>query len=152
MSIEVTFGKLREEDLSEAFELCTRCFGEFVSFENVRETYQLCKNDMNYHFIVGRHNGKVVAYASMILSYNLFDGTYPVATLWYVCVHEDYRRQGVARALFREIDRIADENSVEVIMLTCDKDNLQAKKLYRTLGYAEDTETLFLKNIYEQWD
>ncbi|MDO4864748.1 MAG: GNAT family N-acetyltransferase [Ruminococcus sp.] len=152
MDIDVTFGQLREEVLREAFELCTGIFGEYVSFENVCETYRLCKDDSNYHFIVGKHDGKIIAYATMVLSYNLFDGTYPIATLWYICVHEDYRRQGVARALFREIDRIADENSVEIIMLTCEKGNAQAHKLYRSLGFSEDTETLFLKNIYEQWD
>ena len=146
------FGQLREDELKEAYELCTRTFGEFVSFENVRETYKRCRDDKNYHFIVGRCDGKIVAYATMALVNNLFDGTYPVAYLWYVCVHEDYRRQGVARALFREIDRIADENSVEIISLSCRRDNTPAVKLYRSLGFTEEEDITFVKNIYEQWD
>ena len=88
----------------------------------------------------------------MVLYYNLFDGTYPIASLWYVCVHKDYRRMGVASALFREIDRIADENSVEIISLTCLKENTVARKFYRSLGFTEDSEVAFVKNIYEQWD
>ena len=146
------FGQLREDELKEAYELCTRTFGEFVSFENVCETYKRCRDDKNYHFIVGRCDGKIVAYATMALVYNLFDGTYPVAYLWYVCVHEDYRRQGVARALFREIDRIADENSVEIISLSCRRDNTPAVKLYRSLGFTDEEDITFVKNIYEQWD
>ncbi len=146
------FGQLREDELKEAYELCTRTFGEFVSFENVFETYKRCRDDKNYHFIVGRCDGKIVAYATMALVYNLFDGTYPVAYLWYVCVHEDYRRKGVARALFREIDRIADENSVEIISLSCRRDNTPAVKLYRSLGFTEEEDITFVKNIYEQWD
>lgn len=146
------FGQLREDELKEAYELCTRTFGEFVSFENVCETYKSCRDDKNYHFIVGRCDGKIVAYATMALVYNLFDGTYPVAYLWYVCVHEDYRRQGVARALFREIDRIADENSVEIISLSCRRDNTPAVNLYRSLGFTEEEDITFVKNIYEQWD
>ena len=146
------FGRLREDELKEAYDLCTRTFGEFVTFENVCETYRRCSDDKNYHFIVGRCDGRIVAYATMALVYNLFDGTYPVAYLWYVCVHEDYRRQGVARALFSEIDRIADENSVEIISLSCKKDNEGALKLYRSLGYTEDEDISFVKIIYEQWD
>ncbi len=146
------FGQLREDELKEAYELCTRTFGEFVSFENVFETYKRCRDDKNYHFIVGRCDGKIVAYVTMALVYNLFDGTYPVAYLWYVCVHEDYRRKGVARALFREIDRIADENSVEIISLSCRRDNTPAVKLYRSLGFTEEEDITFVKNIYEQWD
>ena len=152
MSMDIVFEQLREEDLNEAFMLCIDCFGEYVPFENVRNTYQLCKNDNNYHFIVGKYNGKIITYATMVLYYNLFDGTYPIASLWYVCVHKDYRRMGVASALFQEIDRIADENSVEIISLTCLKENTVARKFYRSLGFTEDSEVAFVKNIYEQWD
>ena len=93
------FGQLREDELKEAYELCTRTFGEFVSFENVFETYKRCRDDKNYHFIVGRCDGKIVAYATMALVYNLFDGTYPVAYLWYVCVHEDCYKEIGSQAI-----------------------------------------------------
>ena len=88
----------------------------------------------------------------MALVYNLFDGTYPVAYVWYVCVREDYRRQGVAKALFREIDRIAAEKNVEIISLSCKKDNAPAVKFYRSLGFTVDEDIPFVKNIYEQWE
>ena len=146
------FGQLHENELEEAYELCTRTFGEFVTLENVRETYIKCKDNKDYHFIVGRCDQRIVAYATMALVYNLFDGTYPVAYLWYVCVHEDYRRQGVARALFREIDRIAAEKKVEIISLSCKKDNTPAVNFYRSLGFTVDEDIPFVKNIYEQWD
>lgn len=149
---DLLFEQLKEEDLHEVFCLCTDCFGEAVPFDNVYETYNICKNDKSYHFIVGKYKGKIIAYATMVLYYNLLDGTYPIASLWYVCVHKDYRRQGVACELFKEIDRIADENRVEIINFTCLKDNNVAKSFYRSLGYSEDLEVAFIKNIYEQWD
>lgn len=150
--MNVEFGIMREVELKETFELCKSCFGEYVSFESISDTYQLCKNDEHYRFIVGRADGKIVAYATMVMYYNLFDGKYPIASLWYVCVHKDYRRRGIARALFREIDRIADENSCEIITLTCLKDNSSAHSFYRSVGFSDDSEIAFVKNIYEQWD
>jgi ribosomal protein S18 acetylase RimI-like enzyme len=150
--LDVRFEQLQEHDLREAYDLCTRCVGCFTTFEDVCETYQRCKDDKNYHFITGKYNGRIIAYATMAIVYNLFDGTFPMAYLWYVCVHEDFRRQGVASALFREIDRIADENKVEIISLSCLSDNTDALKFYRAIGYTEDKDVNFVKNIYEMWD
>lgn len=150
--MKVEFGLMREDELRECYELCKSCFGEYASFENVRETYELCRDDRHYRFIVGRADGRIVAYTTMVIYYNLFDGKYPIASLWYVCVDKDYRRQGVASALFREIDRIADENSCEIISLTCASENTGARRFYRSLGYSEDSEIAFVRYIYEQWE
>ena len=130
----ITFEKLSENDLRETYEMCMRVFGEDNSFDGVTKVFHKCKDDSHYHFIVGKLDGKVVAYTTMVIFYNLFDGDEPVAALWYVCVDESCRRQGAATAMFRHIREIAMANGCEIIYLTANRDNVGAHRFYRQKG------------------
>lgn len=150
--MDIEFEILKESDLEEAYNLCRDVFGEYASFDEVKKTYQLCKNDSHYYFIVGKSNGKIIAYTTMIIFHNLFDGISPVATLWYVCVDKNYRRLGVASSMFAEIERIANENCCEIMYFTSLEDNLGAHNFYRSVGYSDSKEKAFVKYLYEEWD
>ena len=93
--MEVHFEDLKEEDLREVYDLCMETFQESFAFEEIEETFQLCRNDAHYRFLVGKSQGKVVAYTSINIFHNLFDGRRPIMTLWYVCVSKEVRRKGV---------------------------------------------------------
>lgn len=145
--MQMTFSALTEQDLPEVYGLCSRCFGEEASFAEVQKTYQLCREDPHYRFLVGKLEGKVVAYTTMSLFQILFDGLRPIATLWYVCVDESYRRMGLGKQLFAEIERIAAEANCESIYLTCLKGNKSAQQFYRSLGYTDQQEFAFVKHF-----
>ena len=51
-----------------------------------------------------------------------------------VAVHPSYRRQGVAEALLKEMERRAKEKSVTIFFLEVRQSNEAAKKLYEKLG------------------
>lgn len=87
----------------------------------------------------------------MIIFHNLFDGDNPIATLWYVCVDKEYRRRGVAGSMFKEIERIANENHCEIIYFTSLQDNYGAHSFYRSAGYSDTKEKAFVKYLYEGW-
>jgi ribosomal protein S18 acetylase RimI-like enzyme len=150
--MKVQFESLTENDLEETYNLCRNVFGEFDSLENIKKTYDLCKDDPHYYFIVGKVDNKIVAYTTMIIFYDIFDGPYPIATLWYVCVDENYRRQGIATQMFEEIERIANENHCEIMYFTSQSDNYSAHKFYRSVGYSDTKEKAFVKYLYEEWD
>lgn len=148
--MKVTFSLLQEADLQETYQLCLDSFGESPAFAEIQKTWELCKEDPHYRFLVGKINGTIVAYASMILFHNLFDGLRPIATLWYVCVSKTFRGCGVGTQLFQEIERIARAEQVEIITLTCLTENEKAQKFYRSLGYKEDKEKAFVKYLWEE--
>jgi ribosomal protein S18 acetylase RimI-like enzyme len=150
--LDIKFEILKENELKEAYNLCKNVFGEYASFDEVKKTYQLCKNDNHYYFIVGKSNGKIIAYTTMIIFHNLFDGMNPIATLWYVCVDKNYRRNKVASSMFNEIERIANENYCEIIYFTSFKNNFSAHKFYKSKGYSDSEEKAFVKYLYEEWE
>lgn len=143
--MNIIFEELQEKDLKECYNLCMKCFNESTDLNEVMETYKLCVNNPDYHFIVGKVNNKIAAYATMSVFYNLFDGKYPVAALWYVCVDKEYRRMGIGKRLFDEIEKIAAKHNCEIIYLTCLKDNYPAHEFYRSIGYSDDKEKAFVK-------
>lgn len=146
--MNILFEDLQEKDLRECYELCMRSFGESFEFSEIERTYQLCRNDPHYKFITGKSDGRIVAYTSMNIFHNLFDGERPIATLWYVCVDENYRRMGIGKQLFAEIERIAASYNCEIIYFTCLKDNVSAQSFYKSLGYSEDKEKAFVKYLF----
>lgn len=149
--MELKFERLREEDLEKTYKLCMKSFGEDCSFDEIKTTYNMCKNDPHYHFIVGKIGDKVVAYTTMVIFHNLFDGISPVATLWYVCVDEAHRRQGIASRMFQEIEKIANQNNCEIIYFTSLHNNFVAHEFYRSLGYSGEKEKAFVKYLFEEW-
>ena len=84
--MNLTFELLKREDFEETYKLCQRCFGDSPCIEKVFDVFMQCYDDPHYRLIVGKVDGKIVAYTTMVIFYNVFDGPYPVATLWYVCV------------------------------------------------------------------
>ncbi|MFR9193918.1 MAG: hypothetical protein ACLVK8_00760 [Ruminococcus sp.] len=52
--MEVHFEDLKEEDLREVYDLCMETFQESFAFEEIEETFQLCRNDAHYRFLVGK--------------------------------------------------------------------------------------------------
>ena len=148
--MEVEFEYLTEKDLQETYELCVKSFGEEAKIDEIRKVYQRCKDDSHYHFIVGKKDGKVVAYTTMVMFYNLFDGDTPVAALWYVCVDKECQRQGIATKMFRHIEKIARENNCEIIYFTALSDNESAHKFYRSVGYSDKDEKAFVKYLFSE--
>ena len=146
----IKFEHLQECDLKETWELCMKSFNENFSYKEVQDTWELCKNDKHYHFIVGKCNGKIVAYTTMIVFHDLFDGLRPIATLWYVCVDEQYRRKGIAGKMFKYLENIAEQHNCEIIYFTCLKDNFGAQKFYRSAGYSDEKEKAFVKYFFEE--
>ena len=75
-----------------------------------------------------------MAYTSINIFHNLFDGRRPIMTLWYVCVSKEVRRKGVGRLLFREIEKIARENDCEIIYFTCLQGKYQGAEFLPVAG------------------
>ena len=80
-------------------------------------------------YIVCKDNGKVLGYCGMWTV--LGEGN-----ITNMAVASQYRRQGIAELLMREMERISiEENGVDVFFLEVRQSNESAKKLYEKMGY-----------------
>lgn len=80
-------------------------------------------------YIVCKDNEKVLGYCGMWTV--LGEGN-----ITNMAVASEYRRQGIAKLLMREMERISiEENGVDVFFLEVRQSNESAKKLYEKMGY-----------------
>lgn len=80
-------------------------------------------------YIVCKDNGKVLGYCGMWTV--LGEGN-----ITNMAVAKEYRRQGIAKRLMSEMERISiEENGVDVFFLEVRQSNENAKKLYEKMGY-----------------
>ena len=145
--MEVIIEDLKYEDIAECYELCKECFNEEYGLEEVQDLYKEISTQSNYRFLVAKVNNKMVGYTSVIMAYNLFDGKRPFMTLWWVCTHPNYRRQGVATKLFNRIEEIAIENNCELIYFTSEVERTGAHKFYESMGYKSNSDKAFIKML-----
>jgi [ribosomal protein S18]-alanine N-acetyltransferase len=73
--------------------------------------------------------------AGKIIGYVLFWILPGAIDIHNIAVHADYRRQGVARVLLRQVVGEARRQSITRVMLEVRKSNLPAQKLYQTMGF-----------------
>lgn len=65
----------------------------------------------------------------------------------YVCVKEEYRKQGIANALFEKVFEICKELDIAYLELTSNSSRIAAHKLYEKLGFSIRETTIFRKEL-----
>ena len=134
--MSVIIEDLKFEDIDKVYALTKLVFKESYDIDKVKDLYNRIHNDTKtYRFLVAKIDGKVVGYTSCCMSYNLFDGDRPFMTLWWVCVDESYRRQGIATQLLGKAESIAKENNCDMICFLSEDYRVDAHQFYIKNGY-----------------
>ena len=119
---EYRSGSVPAEVIEEAHELDVLAFG--AQFESVR-TYLACATCRNRYLVVASNRAVIVGLL-------LYTATSLAAQVEKLIVKEDYRRQGVGRALLRQVkDRIGNR----VLRLHVEQTNGAAINLYTSSGF-----------------
>ena len=132
----VTLQPTHIEELAEIEKLC---FSRPWSYEALAEELS---NPLAV-FFVAEHDGRAVGYAGM---HHILDEGY----ITNIAVHPDFRRQGFATALIRELDGYADQNDLARLTLEVRASNSVAIAIYRHAGFDDDgVRTGFYENPTE---
>ncbi|MGA9518951.1 MAG: GNAT family N-acetyltransferase [Trichococcus sp.] len=88
---------------------------------------------------------------------SLFPDSETFAGEWYldsIVTKQAARGKGVAHQLLQALPTLASAAGETVIGLNCEKDNLQAKKLYEKVGFRTVSERILSGHVYDhmQWD
>lgn len=71
----------------------------------------------------------------------------PAGEITEMYVRENYRRQGIAKALIAELEKVFASNGISEITLLTGSDNIGAQKFYESCGYSGDKESFYEKFI-----
>ena len=128
---------LKKAEIDDAVEMKAlekKCFDE-----TIRENFDfVLSNEFYKYFVVKNNLGKIIAYGGISISYEQGD-------ILSICVSPEYRKQGLAKALMKQMLDEAKANSVETLFLEVEEDNIPAINLYLKYGFEKVSER---KNYY----
>lgn len=96
----------------------------------------------NSHWLLAAEiDGQYVGYLTAVRIHKA-DERVAVLFVDELMVLDEYRRRGVASALWREVHLLAQETGAWRIRLCVDPDNVAAREFYRSVGLEEDPQVL----------
>ena len=140
MEVHIMRGTLRYvDDAARLFDEYRQFYGMPSDFQGAREflTARLQKKDSVILMAVGGQRRPL----GFVQLYPMFSST-RMQKLWILndlFVLPGVRRQGIGRQLMEAAHSHAVQRDVRILVLATGKDNTQAKRLYKSLGYELDT-------------
>ena len=127
-------------DLNRVFELLNQLYDGELNYEAFKENYKLKLDDKNSYNIVAVKDSKIVGVLTSDIQIKLRRERRQ-CYIEDLIVDEEYRKQGVGKALLQNVVNFAKNNNCEVIKLSSYINNERAHKFY------EDNN--FVKKSYE---
>lgn len=136
--------EIEESDLKELQMILKKVFNNSKSYEEIQNLYKICKNNKDIHVLGYYIKDNLVG----TLTLNIL--TLPSgkdAMIWDVATKEEYRRLGIATKLMNKAEEIVKKENIERIWLFSGTHRKGAHELYRKLGYDENRDKAFVKQI-----
>lgn len=141
MEHDNVINEIEEKDLKQLQQILKNTFNNNISYEKIQNLYKKAKENKDI-YILGYYikNNLVGTVTLNILT--LPSGK--EATIWDVAVNEEYRRLRIATKLMNKAEEI------KRIWLFSGFHRKEAHELYKKLGYDENRDKAFVKEILEQ--
>ncbi|MFR0823398.1 MAG: GNAT family N-acetyltransferase [Clostridia bacterium] len=136
--------KIEEQDLKKLQEILKSVFNNDISYEKMKKLYKISKNSKNIHVLGYYINDKLVGTVTLNI---LTMPSGKEATIWDLAIMEEYRRLGIATKLMKRAEEIARQEDIKKIWLFSGFHRKYAHELYKKLGYDENRDKAFVKQI-----
>lgn len=136
--------EIEERDLTNLQQIGQEVFNNKTDYDKVSLFYKESKENKNIHVLGYYIEDNLVG--TVILNILTLPSK-KIATVWSLAIKEEYRRLGIATKLMNKAEEISKKEGIESIWLFSASNRKGAHELYRRLGYDENTNKAFIKNI-----
>ena len=136
--------KIEERDLKQLQQILKSIFNNNISYEEMQNLYKMSKDNKDNHVLGYYINDNLVGTVTLNIV-TLPSGK--TATIWDLAILEEYRRLGIATKLMNKAEEIAKQEDITKIWLFSGFHRKCAHELYRKLGYNENRDKAFVKQI-----
>lgn len=145
MKKDSIISEIEEKDLKQLQKILKTVFNNNISYENMLNLYNISKENKDIHILGYYINDNLVGTVTLNISTSPSGKT---ATIWDLAIMEEYRRLGIATKLMNKAEEIAkQEDDITRIWLFSGFQRTYAHELYRKLGYDENRDKAFVKQI-----
>ena len=135
---------IEEKDIEQLQQILKNVFYNNISYEKMENLYKTSKNNKDIYILGYFINDNLVGTVTLNIL-TLPSGK--EATIWDLAVKEDYRRLGIATKLMNKAEEIAKKEDIKRIWLFSGFHRKYAHELYIKIGYDENRDKAFVKNI-----
>lgn len=136
--------EIEARDLEQLQQILKNAFNNSISYEKMQNLYKISKENKDIYTLGYYINDNLVGTVTLNIS------TMPsgkTATIWDLAIKEEYRRLGIATKLMNKAEEIAKEENITRIWLFSGFHRKGAHELYTKLGYDENRDKAFVKQI-----
>lgn len=144
MKRDNVISKIEERDLEQLQQILKNVFNNNISYEEMQNLYKTAK-DNKYIYMLGYYINDNLAGTVTLNILTLPSGK--EATIWDLAIKEEYRRLRIATKLMNKAEEIAKQEDIIRIWLFSGFHRKCAHELYRKLGYDENRDKAFVKQI-----
>ena len=112
------------------------------------KAYTLLKTmiqNKDYNILIAQEEGMAVSSVTLLIVKNLTHSLKPYAIIENVVTHQNYRKQGYAKALIKEACALAEKKDCYKIMLTTSSKDPEVLNFYENCGFNRNDKTAFVK-------
>lgn len=135
---------IEEKDLKQLQQILKDAFNNNISYEKMKNLYNVSKDNKDVHTLGYYIRDNLVGTVTLNISISPAGKT---ATIWDLAIMEEYRRLGIATKLMNKAEYIAKREDITRIWLFSGFHRKCAHELYRKLGYDENRDKAFVKQI-----
>lgn len=139
--------EIKEKDLVQLQKIQEDVFNSTTNYDKVKSFYKESKNNKDIYILGYYIKDNLVGTVTLNI---LTLPSEKEATIWDLAIKEEYRRLGIATKLMNKAEEIAKKEGIRRIWLFSGFHRKGAHELYRRLGYDENRDKAFVKNIEER--
>lgn len=139
--------EIKEKDLVQLQKIQQDVFNSTTNYDKVKSFYKESKSNKDIYVLWYYIKDDLVGTVTLNIL-TLPSGK--EATIWDLAINEEYRRLGIATKLMNKAEEIAKKEDIRRIWLFSEFHRKGAHELYRKLGYDENRDKAFVKNIEER--
>ncbi len=144
MKRDNVISEIEQKDLKQLQQILKNVFNNNISYEKMQDLYKIALNNKESHILGYYINDNLVGTVTLNIL-TLPSGK--EATIWDLAIKEEYRRLGIATKLMNRAEEIAKKEEIKRIWLFSGFHRECAHELYRKLGYNENRDKAFVKQI-----
>ena len=145
MKRDNVISEIEIKDLEQLQQILKNVFNNNISYEKMQNLYKISKDNKDIHVLGYYINDNLVGTVTLKI---LILPSGKEATIWDLAIKEEYRRLGIATKLMNKAEEIAkQEDDITRIWLFSGFHRKHAHEFYRELGYDENRDKAFVKQI-----
>ena len=141
--MEKIIREYKNSDYTELFYLLSKVYNSNISQETLEKNYISSSRKI----LVAVNENEHIIGCSFVELQEDYVRPSRVAYVTYVAVDESYRKQGIGRSLFVEIESLCNKAQCNAIELTSANFRSGAHAFYKSLGFTKKDTTLFIKEM-----